>query len=391
MIATPLFAAPFRPFYGLGAAYGALLTALAGFGFAGLAPGAFPMAWHGHEMVFGFAMAIIAGTLLTALPTWAGSEETSGARLALLAACWIAGRIACALAPALPWTLVAACDLALPVALLLHLLPQLLRLRQRRWLGLAVVLSALAAANLAWHAAAAIGDANAAARALRAALWVVLVLYTLAGGLFTPVFTANVLAARGRGAPRPTWWPLEGAALLLTVAAAAADVSSIGAPGESPLGGALGVAAATAQAWRVLRWRGWHARGDALVAAMHLGFAWLVIALFVEGAAHLGVQGPLASWVHAFTAGALGSMMLGLMTRVVLRHTGRDPVAPRGLPLALIAIAAATALRMAAPSIGPVAWTASALLWAAAMGWWWLRHAPLMLRESLPRARGLEA
>lgn len=382
----PWLAAPFRPFYLLGAGYGVLLMALAGLGFAGVAPGAFPMAWHGHEMIFGFAMAIIAGTVLTALPTWAGTPETRGAPLAGLVALWLGARVANALAgPAsLPWPLLAACGAALPLAMVLHLAPQVMRLPQRRWRMVPVVFAALAGANVAWHAAHAGGDVAGTARALRGALWVVLVLYTLAGGLFTPVFTADVLQERRLRALPPAALPLEAAALLSTIAAAAADVVA-GAASRRPnaTAGVLALVAAALQAWRVARWRGWQARGEPLVLAMHLGFAWAVTALALAGAAHLGWVRAPASWVHAFTAGALGSMMLGLMTRVALRHTGREVAAPRWLPAALLAVSAATVLRLAAPWLGTPAWSVAALLWAAAMGAWWVQYAPVLLRPSV--------
>lgn len=382
--AMPWLAAPFRPFYTLGIGCGVLLVVLAGLGFAGVgaAHGAFPMAWHGHEMIFGFAFALIAGTALTALPSWAGIAETYGRRLALLAAAWLLGRIACAFAGALPWPWVAACDVALPLLLIVHLAPQLLPLPQRRWRLPLVVFALLAIANVAWHAATAAGDTAAAARALRAALWLVVVMYTLAGGLFTPVFTGNVITAHGRGAAPAPWPPLEAASLLALVVLALADIAGAAAALLAP----LALIAFTLQAWRVARWRGWQARDDALVAAMHLGFVWLLAALALKAAAHLvGAHWPEATWVHAFTIGALGSMLLGLMTRVVLRHTGRPLAAPRALPWLLALVNAAALLRVAAPALGDRVLPAASLAWALAFVAWLWMHAPLMARPSLPR------
>jgi uncharacterized protein involved in response to NO len=135
----------------------------------------------------------------------------------------------------------------------------------------------------------------------------------------------------------------------------------------------------------VARWRGWRAADDLLVGAMHLGFAWLLAALALKALVHLGLACPEASWVHAFTAGALGSMMLALMTRVVLRHTGRELVAPRSLPWLLLLANAGAALRVAAPALGPWAWVAASLVWAVALGAWLAPHAGMMCRPSLPR------
>ena len=231
-----LFAMGFRPFFlGVGL-YGALALALWVASYAGLLP--LTSLWHGHEMVFGFAMAIVAGTLLTALPTWAGTQETRGARLALLVVLWLLGRaagLASSALPVLPWNAVAMADAALPLAMLLLLAPQLARLPQRRWRMVLVVLAAFTVADFAWHAAFVAGDTGAATRTLRAALWVMVMLYTLAGGLFTPVFTANVLAERGLPALPPRRWLLEAATVLLTLAAAVCMSRKIGlSPGPRP-------------------------------------------------------------------------------------------------------------------------------------------------------------
>lgn len=381
MRSPPWLAAAFRPFYALAVGYAVLLMGLIGLDFSVLSPPLFPRDWHGHEMIFGFAQALIAGTVLTALPSWAGIAETQGARLALLVLCWLLGRIACFLAPHLPWLWVAAGDVLLALALIAHLAPRLLALAQRRWLAPLAVFAVLALANLAWHAATAAADAAAAGRALHAAVWAVLVMYSLAGGLVTPVFTANVLAARGRGAPRPAWRALEIATLLAIVVLAAFDVLGWRVAPLAWLALAL-------QGARVWRWRGWRAADDLLVLSMHLGFVWLLAALGLQALAWSGSPWASGLWVHAFTVGALGNMLLSLMTRVVLRHTGRALATPALLPALLLAVNAAALLRLAAPALGAWAWPAASLLWALSFALWLALHLRFMWRPSLPRRSG---
>ena len=108
-----LWVSPFRPFGLLGMAYGVALMALwlaARVGAAGPPHGILaPALWHGHEMLFGFAVAIICATVLTALPSWAGTPEIRGAPLAGLLALWLAGRVAFWAAGSLPpWLVIAA-------------------------------------------------------------------------------------------------------------------------------------------------------------------------------------------------------------------------------------------------------------------------------------------
>ena len=378
--ATPWLAAPFRPFYALGVGYAGLLMVLTGLGLAGVAPAAFAIAWHGHEMIFGFAFAIIAGTALTALPSWAGIAETRGAMLALLAGAWLVGRVACVFGSTWPWAWVAACDVALPLLLMAHLGAPLLRLPQRRWRLPLVVFGLLALANAAWHTAAAAGDIAAAARARRAGVGGVVVMNRGAGGLGGGGPPPTAGGGGGGGAPPATLPALEVAALLAMVALALADVG-----GLQRACAPLALAALALQGWRVARWRGWLAADDALVGAMHVGFLWLLAALLLKALAHLGAPWPESLWVHAFTAGALGSMLLGLMTRVVLRHTGREAAAPAALPWLLALVNAAAVLRVAAPALGPWALPAASALWTLAFAGWLWPHARMMGGASLPR------
>lgn len=377
-----LWRSAFRPFFLLGALYAPLLAAA---GVAAWSAGvALPAHWHAHEMLFGFATAIVVGVLLTALPSWAGTPELHGARLATLAALWLAGRVAFWVSPWLPPAVVAAADLGLPLLLAAWLAPPLWRVPRRAWRAVLPIVLALAVANAVFHVAA--GDAVLAQRALRAALWVLVLLFTLGGGLLTPVFTGNALRSSGRGAPAPTAWPLEAAALAALLALAAADVAGVaGAPTA-----ALALAAFVLHGWRVARWRGWRAFDAPLVAGLHAGFAWLLLAFALKALADFGLlpgAWPDTLWVHAFTVGALGQVMLSLMTRVALRHTGRALHPPRALAWTGWAVAAATLVRLVAAALGEAAWLGAALLpWAAAFAGWAAVTGRWLVAPSLPRA-----
>lgn len=385
--AAPLLASGFRPFYLLGALYAPLL-AVGGIGaFLGivdLAGSRGPVLWHGHEMLFGFATAIVVGTLLMALPSWAGMPELRGPPLAGLTAAWLLGRIAFWAAPWLPPWAVALADLLLWPLLAAVLAPALWRVPNRLYRLLLPILLALVAANLSYHAAVLAGDVPLAHRALRAAVWALVVLFTLKGGLLTPIFTGNALRELGRGEQARFLMPLEALALLLLLALAVADLA--GAPATAT--GALGAACALVHGVRVARWRGWRVADQPLLPTMHLGFAWLLIAFVLKAAADLGSPVPQAAWLHAFTVGALGMMMLGLMTRVSLRHTGRAIAAPAPMRAAAAAMFIAAALRLVTTvhGLGPWAMTLAALLWTAAFVVYLVRFGPVLVAPSLPRA-----
>jgi uncharacterized protein involved in response to NO len=357
---APLWRSAFRPFYLLGASYGALFM-LAWLGayaelWPALSPGMPLRFWHGHEIVFGFAGAIITGIVLTALPTWTGTEEIKDGRLALLAALWLAGRIAVWLAPWLPLAAVAAFDCALFPAVALMVVPQLLRAKNRLYLLLLPVLAGLFAANVAFH----LGSASFG---LRLAIYSIMLLFVLKGGVLIPVFTGNALREKKRGDRILPWFALDVLAAASIVALAGADLAAL----PSRWTGLAAAAACIVHALRLARWRAWLVMDEPLLFVMHLGYAWLVVALGLKAAAGLAGAVPEAAWLHAFTVGALGMMMMGLMTRVVLRHTGRALVLPPAIAAAFALMFAASVLRVSATlfDLGPTFVATSALLWIA--------------------------
>jgi len=390
LAAAPWLSSPFRPFYLLGALYAPLLAAGGAGAFAGvvdLGGAGAVMLWHGHEMLFGFAGAIVIGTLLTALPSWAGLDELHGRPLAALAGLWLAGRAVFWAAPWLPGAVVAVVDLLLWPALLAVLTAPVWGVANRLYRLLLPILLALALANAMYHAAAWSGDLRGAERALRAAVWTLMVLFTLKGGVLTPVFTGNALRAAGRGEPAAFSMPLEALALTLLVALAAADLM-IDAPATATA--VLALLCAVVHGVRVVRWRGWRVLDQPLLPSLHLGFVWLLIAFALKAAAAIGSAVPEPAWVHVFTVGALGSMMLGLMTRVSLRHTGRALHTPRAMQVAAVAMFAAATLRLlgAVQPIGVPLMGLAAALWALSFVAYLARFGITLVKPSLPRAGG---
>ncbi len=386
---APVLASAFRPFYLLGALYAPLVITGGVGALAGVVPlptGA--LLWHGHEMVFGFAMAIVIGTVLTALPSWAGTQEITGARLALLAALWLAGRIAFWASPWLPAPLTAAADLLFPLVLTAMLVPQVLRIRNRLYLLLLPILVALCAAALVYHASSAAGDAMGAERALRAAVYAVVVIFLLKGGVLTPIFTGNALRALGRGDQPPFIMGLDAAALGSVLVLALLDLGAAPAAWQ----GVAAVACVLVHGIRVARWRGWLVAAQPLLAAMHLSFAWLVFAFALKACAELTGIIPETAWLHAFTVGSLGMMMLGLMNRVVLRHTGRPLEVSGPLRAAYGLMFAAAVLRVAAAVFGLGAWAmaVAAVMWAAPFVIYLFQYGAVLVQPSLPRTPPLQ-
>jgi uncharacterized protein involved in response to NO len=341
-------------------------------------PAAWPGSlWHGHEMLHGFVVAAIAGFLLTAVPSWTGRRGFAGMPLVLLAAAWLLGRIAVAVAAHLPAWLVAVADLAFLLLLAAVLAPPLVRERNRNT-PLLAVLTALWAGNLMFHVATARGAPAVASAALLATVNLVLVLVTVIGGRITPSFTATALRLRGDPAVvRASKWmtPLAvGVMVLVTIV----DLAAAG----SRLAGAIALVAAVVQVARLAQWRGQRTFGEPLLWVLHLAYLCIPVGLLLKGLALVGFVGWAGGWLHVLTVGAIALMILGVMTRVSLGHTGRALVLPRGVASAYILLAAAAAARAIGPAQTVVEYrvtvAVAAGLWALAFGLFLWRYAGML-------------
>lgn len=385
---APVFAYGFRTFFLL-AALAAVAIVLTWLGvLLGLAwPGTIPVnLWHGHEMVFGFVAAAIAGFLLTAVPSWTGMAAVAGPRLAALALLWTAGRIA-SLPIFATSVLAAAIDIAfLPVlgAVLAAPLVAAGKLRNSMFL---VLLAGLALANLLvrleWIGA----TADTAQHGITLATGLVLLMVTVIGGRIIPAFTQNALRQKRSDltiSPRPA---LDRATILLTISMVAIDLA---AP-ESALATLVTVAAALAHALRLAGWKSGLTLAQPLLWVLHLGYAWIPVALALKATALLGL-GWGSGWLHALTVGAFTTMILAVTSRAALGHTGRPLIAARMTVAAYILAFIAAILRVALGSLPsglyvPIL-TASALAWVAAFMMFLWVYTPILWRPRPDRRPG---
>jgi len=335
-----------------------------------------PVAWHAHEMLFGYAAAALAGFALTAIPNWTGRPPVRGAVLGTLALLWLLGRLAL-LAP-VPPGLAAPVDLAFLVALATVALREIVAGRNWRNLPVVAALAVLAVANALTHAEAlGLADSGALGRRLGAAA--LLALIALVGGRIVPSFTGNWLRKQdATRLPAGFGW-IDRIAMATVVLALAAWTA---AP-EAPATAVLAAFAAAAMALRLARWRGFATLAEPLLWSLHLGYAWLAagLALIAAGIA-LGTA-PGAGW-HALFTGAIGTMTLAVMTRATLGHGGRPLHADGATAAAYLLVSLAALLRLAAAfSTGdPRLWLAgAATAWLAAFALFTLRYAPLLLRR----------
>ncbi|WP_290813809.1 NnrS family protein, partial [Ferrovibrio sp.] len=370
-------------FAGLQASVYILLWVAAWFFGMPLAMAPKPELWHGHAMVFGFASAALAGFLLTAVPNWTETPPVRGWRLGMLAGLWLAARILALWPGAIEAGVFTLADLAFWPLLASLVGPGILRRNAKRNGVFVVILAALFLADLGWHLEA-LGVGQFGHAGLYGALGLFALMVAIIGGRIVPAFTVNGMRAAGRPmqiVPRP--W-LDRCALFTLAAGLIAELAA--AP--AGLQAALFAIAALLHLRRFLLWQFWRTWRVPLIWSLHLGYAWLVIGIALKALAALDLI-PLKVAPHALGAGCVGMMVLAVMTRASLGHSGRPLVAPASAVAAYGLVGLGAAGRVAAAfDLGAMTYwlTAGAgILWATGFLVFVIGYLPILVK---PRADG---
>ena len=385
MAASPvILRGGFRPFFFLGASWAVIALALWMLAYSGslVLPTALePLIWHRHEMLFGFVGAVIAGFLLTAIPNWTGRLPIAGWPLAGLVGLWAAARISVLCSAWTGMATAAILDVGFYLVLAGLTAREVMATKNRNLPAVAMVFL-MGVANAADYAGAAelLHDADVG---MRAAISIVVMLISLIGGRIIPSFTRNWMTKQGITLRLPTQPTRFDLAVLVTTAAGLFAWTA--APDSLSAGGLL-IAAGCAQALRLSRWGGLRSARDSLVLILHLGYLWVPMGLLLLGASILGTGIPRSAAIHALTAGAMQTMILAVMTRATLGHTGRKLAAnlPTVFIYALITLGAV--LRVATP-LGildySVGMEVAAFVWAGAFVLFLIAYGPILFRPSL--------
>ncbi len=363
----------FRPFYLLASVFSALsigLWALQFSGWLGTPYLAGPM-WHAHEMLFGFALAVIVGFLFTAGRNWSGRPTPTGVPLMALATLWVAGRVL-VLTP-FGWA-AAIVNVAFPLAAAIGLAIPFIAARNQRNYFFVALLLLMAAAVLGVHLAQLGVTQLPGWVGIQVALDVVLFIMAVMAGRVVPMFT-NAIA--GASATKRPW--LEKAVLGSTLAVLLADVLQLQGAALVAIAGLC--AAAHLARWTL--WQPWKTLRTPLVWVLHVAYVWIPVHLLLRGLAELGMVSSSAA-VHALTAGAIGGLIIGMMTRTALGHTGRRLVASRSDVMCYLLVLAAALIRVFVPLLMPAqlvhAVLISAALWSAGFALYAVTYWPVLTR-----------
>ena len=367
----------FRPFYLLASIFAALSILLWICQYTGQLPAAYlrSPAWHGHEMLFGYTMAVVAGFLLTAVANWTGKPTPTGPALIALVALWVAGRVLVLT----PYdTAAAMVNVAFPVALAVGIGRPVVQSRNRRNYFFLLLLLLLGLAVLAFHLSRLNVLPWPEQASLQVGLDMVLFIMTVIGGRVIPMFTNN-----GIPGAQATRHPLvEKCALIGVLALVGFDLLQV----PASVVAALAFLVAFAHAIRLYLWQPWRTGRAPLVWVLHVAYGWIVVYLVLRALAAIGLVGQLFA-VHALTVGAIGGMTIGMMTRTARGHTGRPLHADHFEVACFALVALAAAIRvfggMLLPGVYLMTVAVSGVCWSAAFALYAIRYWPVLSRARL--------
>jgi len=372
-----LFALGFRPMFLAGSLFAVLAVPLwiaAFFGHVDLTPAGGWLTWHRHEMIFGFGIAIVAGFLLTAIQAWTGVPALTGMPVLLLAALWLAGRLL--------WLFNGPLWLLLPVDLLflplvaLAIGRSLWQTRQARNYPIVVMLLLLTLCNLLALLGLAGEDFALQRHGAVAALWLIAGLMGLIGGRVIPFFTQRGLGLSDAVQALPR---LDNLLMAGSIFVALLMLSGIGlrpSVWQAPIYLALGLGHIV----RLLRWHHPKIWTVPLLWSLHLSYAWLALAMIAMALWHGGWLGGFSQAIHLLAIGGMSGMILAMISRVSLGHTGRplQPAAAMSLAFTLINLAVPLRVWLTIPLPLTGFWLAS-LCWAVAFGLFVWHYTPILL------------
>lgn len=372
-----LFELGFRPFFLLAGLSALVLVPIWVLAYSSGTMGHLPapaQQWHAHEMLFGFAGAVIAGFLLTAPATWTGFKMPSGKMLCGLVLLWTSGRIL-PFVPGLPWQVVASADVLFFPSVGFFVLQAVWKKRQWHNLLFPLILFVMAGANLVYHCEAARGGGSAIGNGVMA--YLVLILMTVMGGRVIPFFIrARLPESTVKVRPFVDFLAVAG-----LTATGVLDLS--GATSDD-----IAFASLTAGVIHAFRLAGWHDRRiwkEPLLWILLTAYGWMVTGLILKGAPVMGVPLNPLPVRHALMAGAIGMMCLGMMSRVILGHTGRPMKATIAMVASFWLVNIAVLIRVVGPLVWPSFYVESlsvaATCWCAAFLLFLLTCGPMLVNQ----------
>ncbi len=341
--------------------------------------------WHAHELIFGVIIAIVAGFLTTAVPVWTGTPRIRGAQLIFLFLLWFAGRIAIVFSAKFPAEIVALIDLLLIPALAFTIAKPIITQKLWRNLGFIPLLLLIMIGNTLIHIEELGWGEDTAGVGIRLSIGLLILMTVVIGGRVIPFFTQNWLDRRDKKVTTATPEWIDRVTIiscLITVVASAF-------PTDEFLLTTLNVLTGVLILIRLSYWQGHHTTSDPMMWILHIGYAFMGLGFLAE-ALSLGTDLlPEVLAQHVFTVGGLGVMILGMMSRIALGHTGRPLIIHPLITVAYLAMILSLLSRILTPLFLPDFYEAGLALagisWVVAWVLYLIIYTPILLS---PRSDG---
>jgi uncharacterized protein involved in response to NO len=381
-----LFELGFRPFFLLASLFSVIITLIwmANFTFGWTLPviSVTPIAWHGHEMVFGYSAAIIAGFLLTAVRNWTGVQTIRRWPLFFLALTWLLARILPLLNSPILFVWGALFDIAFFVGLTLAILHPIVKVKQWRQTAIVSKIILLLSANILYYLGAFhVIDQGVSWGIFSGVYLIMALIFTLARRVM-PFFIERGV---GYQVQLKNWSFIDASSLLFLAALWISDVFLK----QALLTALLSLVLASLHSFRL--W-GWYTKGiwqKPLLWVLFVGYSFFILG-FILKALNFFVLYPTTIPLHAFTYGGIGMMTLGMIARISLGHTGRNiNEPPTILKWVFLSLFLGTIIRVIFPLFFPSAYLhiigTAQLLWIIAFSLFLVQYFTIFIS---PRADG---
>ncbi len=376
-----LFALGFRPFFMAAGIYAVVAMLIWGGLYSGRLSvnlGALtPQQWHAHEMIYGYALAVIAGFLLTAVRNWTGVQTLNGPALALLFGAWLAARVLSLAGGGLPLMMAAVLDTLFSLVLFLAVLWPVLKVKQWNQMGIVSKVLLMGVSNGLFYLGA-LGVLDKGVHwGLYSGFYLVLALILVMGRRVIPFFiergVGHATSVRNRD------W-VDRASLVVFLAFWIFEVFTAYTSVAAWLAGGLVVL-------HMIRIVGWYDGGvwrKPLLWILYLGYAVLILGFALRFMMPFVGISPFVA-VHALALGGIAMTSLGMMARVALGHTGRDvQQPPRAVAPMLVMLTLGMLLRVVLPLLLPAYYATWVLLsqffWIAAFAVFVGVYSPMLIR-----------
>lgn len=372
------FGLGFRPLYIAGCGWALISIAIWIFAPSLIGHPMTGLAWHAHEMLWGFIATIAAGFLLTASATWTGFNPLKGSALALICALWIVARLGYLFGGDIGFRVACVCESAFFLICAVALMRVVLKAKSKRNYGIPWLMLGLGVANALYLQAVLRGDYVLLMQRFNLGLICMAVIALLIARRVIPFFAMRTI--QGLKIPmltRSGHWQL-GLALLAIVCGVAGF--------ERSMALALAIVGAISL-FQLFSWKPLAVRSAPLIWILYIGYAALGLGLIVAACylsgLETGVLARPATHVHLIALGGFSVLIIGMVTRTALGHLGRPLALDGSMRTSYVLVLAAVVLRLAAlwPGVASI-WLlqAAALCWVAAFALYLWRFTPMLIR-----------